>query len=269
MVVVWMTQTVGLGWRTVFTLFGLVGVVWALGWYSWFRNDPSEHRAVNAAELAKIVTGRTPPGGHHEGWAYWKRLLSHRNTLAVCLMYVPNPYAFYFCITWLPTYLEKQYNLKAMQLGFSAGLPLMLSVLGDIFGGATTDWASRRFGLRIGRCAVGAAAYLLAGLAMYCAAATARPYVCVLMISLALTASMFILGAAWATCIDIGGQHSGVVSATMNTAGNIGGMLVPIVTIYLKDWFGTWNAPLYAMSGLFVLGVICWGLIDPRERVFE
>ena len=38
-----------------------------------------------------------------------------------------------------------------MQLGFFAGLPLLLSVLGDLFGGVTTDAVTRRFGLRLGR----------------------------------------------------------------------------------------------------------------------
>ena len=50
-----------MNWRAVFVLFGLLGVVWAAVWYHWFRNDPTEHPAVNPAELAKIVTGREAP----------------------------------------------------------------------------------------------------------------------------------------------------------------------------------------------------------------
>lgn len=256
-------------WRATFLLFGLLGFAWAGFWFWWFRDEPEQHPAVNAAERRLILQDRWAASSYHASREYWLRLARHRNTWALCLMYVANVCATYFCITWLPTYLEKQHKLTAMQLGFSAGLPMMLSVLGDLFGGKVTDWASRRFGLRFGRCGVGAIAYVLASAAMFWAASTGRPYVCVIMIALALTASMSILGAAWAACIDIGGQHSGVVSATMNTAGNIGGMLVPFATTYLKDVFGTWNAPLYMMSVLFALGVVAWTLIDPRKRVFE
>lgn len=256
-------------WRIIFLLFGLLGLVWAACWFWWFRDEPWQHREVNESERRLILQGRWAPSSHSANWEYFQRLATQRNTWMLCLMYVANVCSFYFCITWLPTYLEEQYNLKSMQLGFAAGLPLMMSVLGDIFGGATTDWVSRRYGLRIGRCAVGATAYAFAGVAMYCAATTTRPMVCVVMLSLSVACSMFILGAAWATCIDVGGQHSGVVSATMNTFGNFAGMLVPIVTIQLKDAFGTWNAPLYMMSGLFVVGVICWCFIDPRRRVVE
>jgi hypothetical protein len=104
---------------------------------------------------------------------------------------------------------------------------------------------------------------------MFLAASAAQPLACVLLLSLAVAATMFTLGAAWATCLDIGGNHAGVVSATMNTAGNGAAMLVPPLTILLKDHFGTWNAPLYMMSGVLLLGTLCWVLIDPRNRVFE
>jgi len=34
-------------WRTLFPMFGMVGFVWALVWYRWFRDRPVEHAAVN------------------------------------------------------------------------------------------------------------------------------------------------------------------------------------------------------------------------------
>jgi dipeptide/tripeptide permease len=55
----------------------------------------------------------------------------------------------------------------------------------------------------------------------------------------------------------------------MNTAGNAGGMVSPIIAVYVKDQFGGWNAPLYLMSVLFLVGSLCWLLIDPRRQVFD
>lgn len=270
MIVVWLTQSAGLGWRTVFLLFGLLGVAWAIGWYSWFRNDPSEHREVNAAELEVIVANREPPGGHHEGWDYWKRLLGHRNTLPLCLMYFPNSYAFYFCITWLPTYLKEKHGLEAMQLGLFAGLPLILSVAGDLFGGVTTDKLTRRFGLRAGRCGVGATAYVLAGSAMIAAALVPHAQLAATLISVAVAASMFTLAASWSTCLDIGGNHAGVVSAAMNTSGALSSVISPLmVTWLLKQFSNNWSLPLFVMGGLFLTGAVCWGFINPHKRVFD
>ena len=75
------------------------------------------------------------------------------------------------------------------------------------------------------------------------------------MIAVAVAASMFTLGAAWGTCLDIGGNHAGVVSAAMNTSGQVGSVLCPIVVTWLKqNRYGDWNAPLYLMGGLFLIG---------------
>jgi MFS family permease len=258
-----------MNWRAVFVLFGLVGLVWAAVWYRWFRNDPSEHGEVNAAELAKIASEREPSNGHHEGWAYWKQLLGHRNTLPLCCMYFPNSYAFYFCITWLPTYLKEKHGLDAMQLGLFSGLPLILSVAGDLFGGVTTDIVTKRFGLRVGRCGVGAFAYVLAGSALILAAVVQQPMLAATLIAVAVAASMFTLGASWSTCLDIGGNHAGVVSAAMNTSGALSSVVSSLMVTWLLGLYGDWNAPLYVMGGLFLFGAVCWGFINPHKRIFD
>src|SRR3954447_15813926 len=79
-----------LSWRSIFMCFGAVGLVWVAIWHTWFRNDPSEHPSVNAAELRAIVSDRPPDCQHSAGWEYWGRLIRNRNMMAMCLMYVPN-----------------------------------------------------------------------------------------------------------------------------------------------------------------------------------
>jgi MFS family permease len=148
-------------WRWVFVVFGMVGVVWAWFWYRWFRDDPAEHPGVNAAEVAKIVAGRRVESSHSLRWSDALPLLRNRNVIGLCISYFTQSYGFYFYITWLPTYLEKARGFTAMRLGLLAGLPLILSVVADLVGGVSTDWASRRFGLRWGR--AGGGGYLLHG----------------------------------------------------------------------------------------------------------
>jgi sugar phosphate permease len=257
------------GWRAVFIAFGSVGILWAFVWHRWFRDDPSEHASPNAEEKALIFAGRVDAPSQHEGWPYWKRLLGHRNTLPLCLAYIPNSCAFYFCITWLPTYLKEKHGFSALSLGFFAGLPLIVSVVGDLFGGLATDWATRRFGLRFGRAGTCAIGNGIAAVAMLGAAMADQPILAISLISLAVAATMFTLGATWSTCLDIGGRHVSVVSAAMNTSGQIGSFFCPLLVTYLLREFGDWNAPVLAIGGAFVVGTLCWCLIDPRDRVFD
>jgi cyanate permease len=90
-------------------------------------------------------------------------------------MYIPNCMIFYFCITWLPTYLKQQHGFDAARLGIFAGLPLLVSMPGDLLGGFATDRLVARYGLRLGRAGLGAIAYALAGIALLSAAATSAP----------------------------------------------------------------------------------------------
>jgi len=150
-----------------------------------------------------------------------------------------------------------------------AGLPLLMSVFGDVFGGIVTDLVTRRFGLRAGRAFVAGTAYLVAGAAMIAGTAAAGATTAAVLISISTAASMFTLAAAWGTCLDIGGNNAAVVSAAMNTSGQIAGIISPILLAYIVEEFQSWNAPLYIVGILFLVGAACWCLVDPRQPVFS
>src|SRR3954463_11918806 len=48
LLVVWVLNS--MSWRGAFTVFGVFGVIWAVFFFRWFRDDPREHPSVNAAE---------------------------------------------------------------------------------------------------------------------------------------------------------------------------------------------------------------------------
>lgn len=258
-----------LSWRMIFVCFGLLGFIWAAVWYKWFRDDPEIHPEVNAAELAHITAEREVAVAHPNGWTFWKSLLGNRSMLALCVLYFPNSFAFYFCITWLPTYLHEQHGLEAKSLIFFTGLPLILSVFADLFGGVTTDWLTKRFGLRTGRCAVGVVTYLIAGFAMLATPLIHHPIVAASLVALATASIMFSLAAAWGSCIDLGQENSAVVGATMNTAGQIGSLLSPLIVAYSLKWYNNWNISIYLMGILFLIGAAAWCVLQPQQRIFK
>jgi ACS family glucarate transporter-like MFS transporter len=45
----------GVHWRHAFWIFGSLGLVWGVAFWTWFRDRPDLHPAVNAAELAHIL----------------------------------------------------------------------------------------------------------------------------------------------------------------------------------------------------------------------
>jgi MFS transporter, ACS family, glucarate transporter len=259
-----------LNWRMIFVVFGAFGFVWAAAWFQWFRDDPALHPQVSASELVLIQSGRKPEVPHRLDVAMLRRVMTDRNMIALSLMYFTQAYGFYFNITWLPTYLKEARGFTAIHLGVLAGLPLMLSAAADLVGGVSTDRAVRAFGLRAGRSGIGAVSLLVAGTALLAGAAVHDPLLSALLIAVAGAADSFLLGAAWGTCLDIAGPHAGLVTGVMNTAGQLGAFLSPIVLAYLlKDQsrHEDWLVPLFIAGGLYLAGAVCWLVIDPAKAI--
>src|SRR5262249_61402767 len=71
-----------LGWRRIFEVYALVGIAWALVWFLWFRDDPHDHTAVNAAEIRRV--GAPPPAPFEP--VRWRAMFGNRSLLALSLM---------------------------------------------------------------------------------------------------------------------------------------------------------------------------------------
>jgi MFS transporter, ACS family, glucarate transporter len=255
-------------WRSLFALFGSIGFVWSIAWYRWFRDSPAEHPAVGAAERALIESGAEAARGHALDATDWKRLLWNRTVVCLCLMYFTQAFGGTFYVTWLPTYLASR-GLTGMTAGVLAGLPLMLSAAADLLGGVATDRAARRLGLRLGRVTIGGGALAAAGLFTIASTFVDSAVAAAVLIALGGASSNFLLGAAWGTCLDIGGRRSGAVSAAMNTSGQVGSIVSPILVAEVVRRFSRWSAPLYVTGVLFLLGAVCWIWVDPTKPVSE
>jgi ACS family glucarate transporter-like MFS transporter len=253
-----------LGWRSTFPMLSVFGFVWAAFWFRWFRDEPRDHASVTAEELTWIEAGRHSMPAQSAQRSVFRMALRTPGIWFLCLMYFTQTYGFNLYVTWLPTYLQHERQLHGVRLGVLAGLPLLLSVPADLFGGMLTDRLSRTFGLRLGRCLVGFGSLAAAGIFLFCGALTPGVLSAVL-IALAAASSNFLLGASWGACADIAGDHAATVSAAMNTSGQIGGVLSPIAFALLTRTSGSWAAPLYLTAALYLAGAGCWYFVHPER----
>ena len=256
------------GWRWTFVEFGLLGAAWALIWYRWFRDRPEEHPAVNAAEIALIRAGTTEQHSptHH---VPWRALFTSRNLWTICLMYFAYAYSLYFYLTWLPTYLIKARGFPADNAKWYAALPWVLSIGTFWFGGWLTDRLARTHGLKIARCGVGACGYGLSGLLLLAVPQVENRVWAAVLLALALCCQSATISAAWSVCLDVGRRNAGVVTGFMNSFGNIGGAIAPLVVGYVVEKFNSWALPFYVMAAVFAVGAVMWLLVDPYKSVLE
>lgn len=251
------------GWRQTFFLFGTVGVIWAWFWWRWFRDEPSQHPEVNQQELAIIEAGREEPVSH-EGF-HWAALLSP-NLLLVYGMYFTMGYTLYFNLTWLPTYLKDVRGFTLQQAGWLSAVVLFTGGVMTYVGGRLTDHLVRRYGLKIGR-SMAVVTLPIAAMLLVAAAQTDSPLAAALLLAATLGVADLSVSSCWSICHDIGGRNAGIVTGAMNTWGNIGGALSPLVVGYAVGWWNSWTVPFYITAGVYLFGAVCTLLVDPRKRI--
>jgi ACS family glucarate transporter-like MFS transporter len=221
-----------LHWRATFMLFGLFGMVWCFLFSRWFCNRPEQKSAVNKAELALIQAGRTDMGAGHAR-VPWMQLLRNRNLWALCLMYFCSAYGWYFNITYLPHFLgQRGVDPRSVLGAIYKGGPLWLGACACLLGGWFTDWFIRRTGSRKwGRRLFGIGGHGLCSLCCFLAFLYPEDaFYVFLFISLAAFWNDLTMGAAWASCQDIGKRYAAIVAGCMNCIGNLGGAAVGKVT---------------------------------------
>lgn len=249
------------GWRSVFYVFSVIGCVWAVGWYIWFRDDPREKSGVNEAELAVIGAG-----GESGPRLAFRTILSNPNLWAVMLMYHFFCYGSYWYIAWTPTYLVQAKNMSGATLGAYSALPFILGALANLAGGVVGDALVKNRGLKQGRRIVGMAGVGLGGVFMIVSLFIVNPYVAAAVLALGFAASDFMLPTCWAVCLDIGKESAGTVTGAMNMAGQMGATIMSYGFGVLVEKYG-WNMPLVLIAGLSFLSALIWLKIDPTKPI--
>jgi sugar phosphate permease len=258
-----------LGWRTPFFIFAVIGLAWAVVWYAYYRENPADHRGVNAAERTMISAALGQPSALR-GAIIWRCLLQTPQVWLLSVAYFCYAYSIAIFLTWFPKYLMDARGFNLAQMGLFASLPLMAGVLGDIAGGWISDrWLEYSGNLKLARRTVAVVGFALAGVMLPLAALSHNSMFSVACFSAAVCGLELTVGVSWAVTLDIGGDCAGSVSAAMNTFGNTGGAIAAALTAFLVAHSG-WPLAFFVPSGLSLLAAALFLRIDAsRPVIFE
>jgi sugar phosphate permease len=240
------------GWRMPFLVFGLIGLGWSALWYWYYRDTPAQHSRINLGErrLIEDSIGIRGAGVHA---VPWRRILRSPSLWTVSLMYFCYGYSIDIYLDWFPKYLNEHRGFNLTQMGIYASLPLFAGAAGDLLGGTVSDRYAKRFGnLKVARRAVALVGFLLAAVFILPATFTQNSTASVLYSCVAVFGLEVTVGVAWAIPLDIGGDYAGSVASVMNTFGNLGSAVSPVLLAYLVGLYG-WNMPFLVCS------VLCLG----------
>ncbi|MCX6620070.1 MAG: MFS transporter [Acidobacteria bacterium] len=252
-----------MSWRRAFELFGVLGCIWAIFFYRWFRDNPALHPSVNAAEL-ELLGGAEKLAGKH-GDVPWLSLISTPAVWLLWLQYFCMSWGWYFYITWLPTYLQQARGMELGKSALFAGLPLFFGGIGCSVSGFALRHVARYVGgeapaRRLLAC-IGMAG---AGSLLIVSTNVANAHWAMIAMALASFSNDLCMPPAWGACMDIGGRYAGTLSGSMNMMGNLAGALAPIAIGYILSLsHQNWPLTFYVSAGIYFLGVVAWYFLDP------
>lgn len=140
------------GWKGLFVITGLIGIVWGIIWYFFYR-DPLKHKKVNDAELKHIADG----GGildKNSGvatdvkkrfkWSDLKEALSHRKLWGIYIGQFAVNSTLWFFLTWFPKYLVDYRHLDFINSGYWASIPYLAAFAGVLSSGFISDYFMKK-----------------------------------------------------------------------------------------------------------------------------
>ncbi len=248
-------------WRLAFVVAGLFSMSLAL--LAWFklRDKPTEDKRVNAAELA-LIQADDDAARHHEEETPCKGMgIDTRSLMGIMFGRATWAMIYFGLLTWGPSYLAQARGFDLKAIGNATFIIFLMGALGSLSAGFLVDFLVKR-GMRHGLAVKGLIA--ISGLVtltiFLLLPGISNPVSAVIMLSVA---SFFLTGGGgiyWSLPALLAHKSRvGLVGGTMNMAGSVGGILVPIVVGLILQATNSFTGVLTFFtlcSGLYVLGTL-------------
>ena len=262
-----------LGWRSLFLVTGMAGIIWGFIWHKLYR-DPKEHPKVNSEELKMIEAG----GGLIEvklkekktksfNWNDLKIVLSHRKLWGIYIGQFAVNSTLWFFLTWFPKYLVDFRHINFMKSGLLASLPFAAAFCGVLFSGFLSDFLMKK-GIKI---EVARKLPIITGLLLSISIIGANYVSSPSLIILFMAIAFFGNGLAsitWVFVSTLAPKHLvGLTGGVFNFIGGLAAVVVPIVIGFLVSE-GNFSPALIFIGSLAFIGTCSYiFLVGKIQRI--
>lgn len=214
------------GWRRVFILLGIPGVL--IGVFIWlkFKDNPAEHPKMTKEELAELdqdVCER-----EDKSRISFKDFLTKPILWQMVLIWFLFDITFWGFVSWLPTYLMKARGFSLIKTGIFGSLPYLVGTVSIVLGGYLSDHTKgQRKWLFIPNA-------FISGLFLYLTYKAPTTNMCIVYQCTAAFFMFLAQGAFWGLVVDsMPPSIAGASTGTVNFGGQIAGFISPFVMGYL------------------------------------
>ncbi|MEM1136254.1 MAG: MFS transporter [Bacteroidota bacterium] len=261
--VAWLIEVTS--WRMSFVILGVIGVFWAIIWYLWFRDSPSDHPSISEYEIEFIKENIQQPTEISNQKISFSKLFGTKSMWLLMGQYFSSNFTFFFCLTWLFPHLKVKYNLDALEAGFYSSVPLLCGALGNWFSGWMVDYIYKKGKWTSSRKVPAIIGFALAAIGVVASIYMEEVTGAVIFISIAVFGADMTLSPSWSACVDVGKEHAGSVSGTMNMAGNLGSFFTALAFPYMLSLTGS-DVPFFYLTAILnLLAIPIWLAMKPEN----
>lgn len=237
-----------LNWRAMFFICGFSGFLWLVAWLFLARDTPS------ASALA--------PADHLDKEFSFRDLILTRTVVGILLGTFSYGYFLYFCVTWLPAYLVENRHLALTAMGFYSFFSFAGMAVVAILAGWLADWMiSRGTDPARTRKTFTILGFILASTEVF-GAWTSSQTVALFFAAFSLAGLGLATANYWAlTQTLVPGKAMGRIAGIQNCASNLGGVAAPILTGWLKEKSGGYQAPMQAIWIILLVGIASYAFL--------
>ncbi|WP_020567828.1 MFS transporter [Neolewinella persica] len=129
------------GWKTIFVLVGLAGLLWLIPWMVLVKSPPKSHPWITEEERQYILTGQQnqdldEDGDFDEGYnPDTITMLSHKESWGVIIASAVIDPIWWLFVFWIPIYLSEVYGMDVKTIGIYGWVPYVGAMFGAWFGG--------------------------------------------------------------------------------------------------------------------------------------
>ena len=132
--------TVFFGWKMIFILVGLIGLLWLIPWVILVKAPPKTHPWLTDEEREYILTGQktTETDEDSEEDEYnptTAQVLSHKQSWGVIIASAAIDPIWWLFVFWIPIYLNEVYGMDVQSIGLYGWVPYVGAMFGAWFGG--------------------------------------------------------------------------------------------------------------------------------------
>jgi MFS family permease len=249
------------GWRMMFFVLGGSGVVFLILWF------------ILAPRTDRKPEGQVGSTAIKSGPSYLD-ILRNRDAWGTFAGAACYNYAYFFGLTWLPSYLVQQKHLSLEKMGVIGAIPFWGAAVSAIIGGWTSDALIKKGHSTTKVRKAFVASGLVFSVAAFPSAIVEDLTASLVLLTVAYTALGVTVSNMWAISQTLAGPTAaGKWAGAQNCLGAIAGIIAPIVSGFVVQQTGNFSLAFLIMAILALLGaasyVFAVGTIAPIDWAAE